>query len=328
MYILGIESTCDETAASVVKDGKTILSNVIASQADLHEKYGGVYPEVASRRHIETIFPVIESALLESGISAKEIGGVAVARGPGLMGPLIVGLSAAKGLSMGWGVPLIGVNHVEAHLYAAMMDIQEPQFPALGVVLSGGHTFLLKISSLGSYEMIGTTVDDALGETFDKVARILGLGYPGGPLVELLAKKGDPKKFPLKPGVVRASPWNFSFSGLKTAVLLASKSLNTEEKADLAASFQETALSHVCKKACEAATHFGCKEMYLGGGVTMNKRLSALFHEKAPVPVHFAGKALCLDNAAMIAALGFHKLKETPKGHTMDLEPLPRIPLG
>lgn len=235
MLVLGIESTCDETGASVVEDGRRILSNVVASSADIHERFGGVFPELACRRHIDAILPVIDEALRKAAVTPKEIDLIAVAKGPGLVGALLIGMNAAKGLSIAWEKPLIGVNHVEGHLYASMMELSDIPLPALGVVLSGGHTLLLKILDIGSYEPIGTTVDDAVGEAFDKVASLLGLPYPGGPHVERLAKTGNPKGCHFTPGNVKKNPLDFSFSGLKTAVLYTVKG-QAAQKEDIAAS--------------------------------------------------------------------------------------------
>lgn len=319
MKVLGIESTCDETAASVVVDGKEILSNVVASSSDIHEQYGGVFPELAARKHAEMILPVVEKALV------CDIDLIAVAKGPGLIGSLLVGMQFAKGLAIAMNKPFIGVNHVEAHLYAAMMG-EQAHFPALGLVLSGGHTLMLRIDGLGQYTKIGTTVDDAVGEAYDKVATMLGLPYPGGPHVEKLAKNGDPQKFPLRAGYVKRSPLDFSFSGLKTAVLysMRGKTMSDEDKADLAASFQETALRDLVHKAKLAAQTFPCQAVYLGGGVCQNERLKELFSE-AFERVYFPPRELTLDNAAMIAGLGYHKY--TGCSDPLDLEPLTRIPI-
>ena len=238
MIVLGIESTCDETGAAIVKDGREILSNVVASSADVHEKYKGVFPELACRRHIDAIIPVIDEAMQKAGVTPEEIDCIAVARGPGLVGALLIGMNAAKGLSIAWQKPLIGVNHVEAHLYASMMDLDHIPSPALGLVLSGGHTLLLKIWDVGRYEPIGTTVDDAIGEAFDKVAALLGLPYPGGPPVERLAKTGNRSAYSFTAGKVKKNPFDFSFSGLKTAVLYAVRGKEIE-KSDVAASFKK-----------------------------------------------------------------------------------------
>ncbi len=337
MFVLGIESTCDETGASIVQDGRTILSNVIASSADLHLRYGGVFPELASRRHAEVILPVVQEAMQRADVSSQQIDLIAVAKGPGLIGSLLVGLQFAKGLALAWNKPWIGVNHVEAHLYAAMMQAPEPlPFPALGLVLSGGHTLLLKINNLGEYERIGTTVDDAIGEAFDKVATLLGLPYPGGPPVESLAKWGTPNRFPLSAGHVKQNPLNFSFSGLKTSVLYAVKGQNAKEsmilseqdKADLAASFQETALSDVIQKSALALDGFKANALFLGGGVCNNRRLQTLFYEAFPhLPIYFPSFELTLDNAAMIAGLGYQKFISHPLSDPLDLDAQTRIPI-
>jgi N6-L-threonylcarbamoyladenine synthase len=318
MLVLGIETTCDETACAVVRDGKEILSNVIASQTDLHAQYGGVFPELACRRHIDAIIPVLKEAMGDWDIDL-----IAVAKGPGLVGALLIGLNTAKSLSLAWNLPFVGVNHVEAHLYGAMMGCDKVEFPALGVVVSGGHTFMARILELGVYEMIGKTVDDAIGEAFDKVAVMLGLSYPGGPAIEALAVTGDATRYKFKAGRVKERPWDFSFSGLKTNVLytLREKGVIEEEKPHIAAAFQETALGNIVEKSLKAAEVFGCKAIFLGGGVSSNKRLRALFQEKSPLPVHFPPKGLSLDNAAMIAGLGYHVYQRNG-GDTLQLEPL------
>lgn len=338
MIVLGIETTCDETAVSVVRAGKEILSNVVASQASVHKKYGGVFPEVSSRNHVEALPWVIRQALADANLSKDQIDLVSVAKGPGLIGPLLIGLNAAKAFSLGIQKPFIGVNHVEAHLYAAMMHQDDPIFPSLGIVLSGGHTFLVRIHGLGSYEKIGSTVDDAIGEAFDKVARLLDLPYPGGPEIEKLALKGQPS-LSFKPGRVKERPYDFSFSGLKTNVFYSiygqngtKKSacpLSDQQKADVAFAFQETALQDIVNKSLQAVQEFGCKAIYIGGGVSCNQRLRSLFQEKEPsIPVFWPSFGLSLDNAAMIAGLGFHVYNKQGKGDDLNLEPLTRIPLA
>ena len=326
MIILGIETTCDETGVALVRDGQEILSNVVASSAEIHARYGGVFPELACRRHIDALLPVIEEALLPN----VPIDGIAVAKGPGLIGALLIGMQAAKGLKIAWNKPLIGVNHVEAHLYASLMGQPSWLFPALGIVLSGGHTFLVKMFDVGSYELIGTTVDDAIGEAFDKVGSLLGLPYPGGPRVEELALKGDPKRFPFHGGRVKTNPLNFSFSGLKTSVLYASKEnmFTEQDKADLAASFQEAALSDIVAKTKLALQNFSCHAIYFGGGVCNNQRLRSLFANSYPsLPIFWPPANLSLDNGAMIAGLGYHKLLKNPAGDPLDLDVQTRIPL-
>lgn len=332
MIVLGIESTCDETGASIVEDGQRILSNVVASSADLHERYGGVFPELACRRHIDVILPVIDEAMAKAGVTPDQIDLIAVAKGPGLIGALLIGMNAAKGLSIAWKKPFIGVNHVEGHLYASMMGRDPIPLPALGVVLSGGHTLLVKINDIGSYEPIATTVDDALGEAFDKVAALLGLPYPGGPHVERIAKAGNPTAHLFTAGKVKRSPLDFSLSGLKTAVLYAVRGqvLSENQKCDVAASFQETALKDIARKAYLASQTFPCQAIYFGGGVCNNLRLREIFHEKFPeMPLFWPASNLSLDNAAMIAGLGAKKfLARGQMGDLLDLEVQTRIPFA
>jgi len=334
MFVLGIETTCDETACAIVQDGKEILSNEIASQAELHLRFGGVFPELASRQHMEMLLPTLQEALRKADLPLSKIELIAAAKGPGLIGPLLIGLNAAKALSMALKIPFVGVNHVEAHLYAAMME-KLPPFPALGVVVSGGHTFLVKIFDVGSYSLIGTTIDDAIGEAFDKVAALLKLPYPGGPAIEQLAKEGDPSRFSFKKGVVKGRPWDFSFSGLKTHVLYTIKGANAskssplliseKEKADAAAAFQKTALGDIIHKSIEAAHAFSCQSIVLGGGVTCNMHLRNELAKKAEtLPLFWPPKNLCLDNAAMIAGLGYHAFQRKG-GDTLSLEPQTRM---
>jgi N6-L-threonylcarbamoyladenine synthase len=309
MKVLGIETSCDETAVAIVEDGKHILVNLIASQSKVHEQFGGVYPEVASRHHVDQLIPLVEQA-----IEGHEIDLIAVANGPGLMGALLMGVIGAKTLAYGWQKPLVGVNHVEAHLYSAMMD-GPPLFPSLGVVASGGHTFLAKMTGICSYEIQGTTVDDAVGEAFDKVAALLGFPYPGGPEIEKCALHGDISHYPFRAGLVKGRPLDFSFSGLKTNVLYTIKGPNCNkrapsiipesEKKHIAASFQEAALSDIVNKALKAAQTFDCQAIYCGGGVTQNQRLRALF-QASPYPMFYPGPGLSVDNGAMIAGLGYH----------------------
>lgn len=331
MIVLGIESTCDETAASLVQDGKKILSQVVSSQVDLHNIYGGVVPELACRRHIETIIPVIDQAIQDSTLSLADIDLIAVANGPGLIGSLYIGVNTAKGLSMALGKPLVGVNHVEAHLYASLMSAKEPlEFPMLGVVVSGGHTDLVKINVLRSYEPLGKTVDDAIGEAFDKVAKLLGLPYPGGPYIESLALEGNPEHFSFKAGKCKNNPYNFSFSGLKTAVLYALKGSSDGDnpffRADLCASFQHTAFKDVLEKANLAAKREGISTIVFGGGVTNNQKLKEMFSIGYP---HLKGlwpeKNLSLDNATMIAGLGYHVYLDSGPADLASLEARTRI---
>lgn len=339
MIVLGIESTCDETAASIVKDGQEILSNVVASQIDLHSLYGGVVPELACRKHIDVILPVIDRALKDAGLhSIQDVDLICVAKGPGLIGALLIGINTAKALAFAAGKPWIGVNHIEAHIYAAMMQyIHVLQFPLLGVVISGGHTSLLEISELGSYRLLGQTIDDAVGEAFDKVASMLDLPYPGGPNIEEMAKKGDRHRYPFKAGVVKGRPLDFSYSGLKTSVLYtikgqnkskgATTAISEEDKPDVAASFQHHALIDIVNKCQLAIKEYNLHGIVIGGGVSNNQYLRQLFASQIPdVPVYFPPAGLSLDNAAMIAGLGYHQFMKTKTSDSFDLEPMTRIP--
>ncbi len=335
MLVLGIESTCDETACAVVRKGHDILSNVVASQIDLHQTYGGVVPELACRRHIDLIMPVLDQALTQAQVSLQEIDLIAAAYGPGLIGALLIGLNTAKALSLALHKPFIGINHVEAHLYAALMSQTQPvEFPCLGAVLSGGHTTLVLIKELGVYEPISQTVDDAIGEAFDKVAKMLGLPYPGGPQIERLAQQGDAHRFALKAGQVKGRPLDFSFSGLKTAVLYTLRGQFTtspipqQDQCDIAASFQRVACEDVVKKVFLAAQQYSVKTILLGGGVTNNHYLRQLLakENKEDYQVIWPSLGLSLDNAAMIAGLGYHRYQHTGRGDSIDLEPLVRIP--
>jgi len=338
MLVLGIESTCDETASAVVNNGTTILSNIISSQIELHQKYGGVVPELACRRHVDVIIPVIDEALKEANKQLSDIDLIAVAYGPGLIGALLIGLNTAKALSLALNKPFIGINHTEAHLYAAIMSYPHPvTFPCIGAVLSGGHTSLVLIKEIGQYELISQTVDDAVGEAFDKVAKMLDLPYPGGPQIEELAKKGDAKRFNFKSGFVKGHPLDFSFSGLKTAVLYALKGQNIQNenivviseelKQDISASFQQAALTDIVHKALAAATKYQCKTLIFGGGVTNNRRLRTLFDEaRQEFTYIWPSMELTLDNAAMIAGLAYHQFIRKGHGDSLDLEPLARIP--
>ena len=337
MNVLGIESTCDETACAVVQDGSKILSNIISSQIDLHKEYGGVVPELACRRHVDILFPVIDEALQKAGITLEQIDLIAVAQGPGLIGALLIGMQAAKSIAFATGKPFVGVNHIEAHLYAAYMSQTPlPPLPCLGVVVSGGHTAIVKIEELGRYEPIGQSIDDAIGEAFDKVAKILGFPYPGGPIIEQLAKKGDPHRYPFKSGRVKTHPYHFSFSGLKTAVLYAVKPPHQEKHeapdaqtiADIAASFQKAAFDDVIHKVIRAANETGYSNILLGGGVTNSQTFRSWFKEQAPhLNLFWPSSGLSLDNAAMIAGLGFHQYRLTAKSAPWDLEPLTHMPL-
>jgi len=314
---LGIETSCDETSAAVVNNGGEILSNIVASQLDLHAEYGGVVPELACRKHVQIIDGIVEKALSKSGMGLDGIDLVSVVRGPGLIGALLIGVNFAKGLAWGRGLPLVPVNHVEAHVYACAMSNPQMEFPAIGLVASGGHTSLFIIEDLGEYRRLGETTDDAVGESFDKVASLLGLPYMGGPEVEKLALNGDRNAIAFPRGLAKKGGYNFSYSGLKTAVLYHVKGygktkrdkdrISEKERADVAASFQEAALDILVKKAVRAAAEFHARSIAIGGGVAANQRLRELFRAgaaKLSLPVYFPPQKLCTDNAAMVAGLG------------------------
>lgn len=320
--ILGIESTCDETSIALVEDGRHILSHIISSQAAVHEQFGGVFPEIASRLHVAALPLLLQKALKEADSSLSQIDGIAVAYGPGLLGALLTGLNFAKGLAIGLHKPLIAVNHIEAHLFAATMQ-EMPPFPSLGVVISGGHTTLLKIDALGSYQVLGETIDDAIGESFDKVAIMLGLRYPGGPEIEKLALQGNARAYPFKSGKVQDHPLHFSFSGLKTAVLQTLKNHPDAVKADIAASFQETVFQDLLAKISLALSMTGARSLLIGGGVANNCYLQSLL-KRLPIPLFLPPPALTLDNAAMIAGLGYFNL-QTKGPSPLSLKPATRI---
>jgi N6-L-threonylcarbamoyladenine synthase len=316
--ILGIETSCDETAAAVVADGTTILSNVIASQAARHAQYGGVFPEVASRMHIEVIYPIVRQALTDAHLDLGEVDAIAATRGPGLPGSLVVGMNVAKGLALGRNLPLLGVNHLEGHVYSLWLaDAERARtvtFPVVILIVSGGHTELILMTGHGQYQRLGGTLDDAAGEAYDKVARVLGLGYPGGPHLEHAAQDGDPTAFKF-PRAWLEGTWDFSFSGLKTAVLYEVKKqkpgmafkpedtpLELEQVPHLAASFQAALVDVLVGKTVAAAGQLKATEIFVAGGVSANATLRAEFERRAPCPVRVPPLVLCTDNAAMIAA--------------------------
>ncbi|MDH3976413.1 MAG: tRNA (adenosine(37)-N6)-threonylcarbamoyltransferase complex transferase subunit TsaD [Deltaproteobacteria bacterium] len=315
MKILGIESSCDETAASVVSDGCEILSNIIVSQIKDHALYGGVVPEIASRKHIETIVPVIDAALKEAGLTLDAIDGIAVTKGPGLVGSLLIGLSTAKAMAFSRNIPLVGVNHIEGHLMAIMLE-KKVDFPYIGLIVSGGHTSLYLVKAVGVYEVLGRTIDDAAGEALDKVAKVMGLGYPGGVAIDKLSKKGDPRAIAFPRGLLDRDNLDFSFSGMKTAASQFIKKQPADVLPriinDLAASFQEAVVDVLTKKSIKAAREHNVKSLVISGGVACNSRLREVMRQEC---VHMGGTAyfpsplLCTDNAAMIAALGYHYLK-------------------
>ena len=311
MKILGIETSCDETAAALVEDGKEVLSSVVASQVDIHSKFGGVVPELASRAHLDLLCPIIEECLNSARVTPADIDGIAVTAGPGLVGALLIGISTAKALSFSLEKPLIGINHIEAHLYANFIE-EEPVLPAVGLVVSGGHSDLVYVKSIGSYDVLGRTRDDAVGEAFDKAAKMLGLGYPGGPEIEKAAEKGNPEKIsfprPYLPG-----SHDFSFSGLKTAVLYHIRKYGRGNVEDIAAGFQEAAIDVLVRKTLMTAEEMGVETILLGGGVVRNTVLRNRMERSAldrGFSLFHPSPDMCTDNAVMIAGLGFVKFRE------------------
>jgi N6-L-threonylcarbamoyladenine synthase len=328
MLILGIETSCDETAASVVQDGKRILSNVIYSQM-VHNKYWGVVPELASREHMKTILPIVRSALEEAKTELKEIEGVAVTYGPGLVGSLLVGLSFAKGLSYYLGIPFIGINHIEGHIFANFLEHSDLEFPFICLVISGGHSNLIYVKDKGEYELLGRTRDDAAGEAFDKVAKVLNLGYPGGPIIDKLSKEGRPDFVRFPRAYLEEESFDFSFSGLKTAVAIYVSKLPEEElerhKIDIAKSFQEAIVDVLVDKGIKAALLKKVKSIALAGGVARNSRLRDKLEREARkhnLKVFYPSPILCTDNAAMIAAAGDFRLSGGERSN-LDLNAVP-----
>lgn len=335
--VLGVETSCDESAAAVVANGREIRSNVIATQVATHRKFGGVVPEVASRKHLETIIAVVDAALEKAGVSLAELDGVAVTYGPGLVGSLLVGVSTAKALAFATGLPLVGVNHVEAHIYANFLNEPDLEPPLVCLTVSGGHTALFHLPAYGRYLLLGQTRDDAAGEALDKVARVLGLGYPGGPALERLAGEGDQAAVPLPRGLRGEETLDFSFSGLKTAAL---SFLNTVRQRagevppavarDLAASLQWAVVDVLAERAVAAALRVGVRTLLVSGGVAANqvlRREVVRRGEAAGLSVHFPPLVLCTDNAAMVACAGYYRLQRGERAG-LDLNAVPNLPLG
>lgn len=334
VYILAIESSCDETAAAVVKNGREVLSNIISSQIALHTLYGGVVPEIASRKHIEKINYVIKEALAEAGMGLKDMDAIGVTYGPGLVGALLVGVAEAKAISYASGVPLVGVHHIEGHISANYIENKELEPPFICLVVSGGHTHLVVVKDYGKYEIIGHTRDDAAGEAFDKVARAIGLGYPGGPKIDKLAKEGNPDAIHFPRAKVEDSPYDFSFSGVKSAVLnhLNGCKMKGEPivEADIAASFQKAVCDVLVGHAIQAVKDYKIPKLAMAGGVASNSALRAAMKEACDtqeIPLYYPSPILCTDNAAMIGAAAYYEyMAGTRSG--LDLNAVPNLKLG
>ena len=332
--ILAIESSCDETAAAVVRDGREVLSNIISSQIDLHTLYGGVVPEIASRKHIERIDQVIGEALKTAGMALHDMDAIAVTYGPGLVGALLVGVSAAKAISFASGIPLVGVHHIEGHISANYIENRELEPPFVCLVVSGGHSHLVKVTDYGEYEILGRTRDDAAGEAFDKVARAIGLGYPGGPKIDKVSKEGNPDAIPFPRARVADAVYDFSFSGLTSAVL---NYLNSCEmkgiavcQADVAASFQKAVVDVLTEHSLQALEECGMKKFAIAGGVASNSALRQRLEEeceKRGVAFYRPSPVLCTDNAAMIGAAAYYEYRKGVR-HGYDLNAVPNLKLG
>lgn len=327
MLVLGIESSCDETAAAVVRDGREILSSVISSQIELHKPFGGVVPELASREHLEKIEPIVDEALDRAGVELDKIDGIAVTQGPGLVGALLVGVCYAKALAFGLDIPLVGVNHIEGHVFSVIFENPPTEFPALALIVSGGHTNLFYVPEPGKYKLVSRTRDDAAGEAFDKTAKMLGLDYPGGPVIERIAKEGDADKIKFPIAKISDGRPDFSFSGLKTAVMryvrendvriVGKDEQPSQEIKDIAASFQATVVKSLLRNTEKLAIELQPKTLIVAGGVACNlalKEASEKLGKKLNIPVYYPSKHLSTDNAAMIAAAGYFHLQNGTRG--------------
>lgn len=329
MKLIGIETSCDETAASVVADGTKLLSNVVASQSDLHARYGGVVPEVASRQHLEAITGVVTAALADAACTWDDIEAIAVTNGPGLAGSLLVGVNAAKAIAYARSLPLIGINHLEAHIYANWLGVDEPpELPALCLIVSGGHSDIVMMEEHGRYRRLGGTRDDAAGEAFDKVARLLGLGFPGGPAIEREAKLAASNTLTLPRAWLKGG-YDYSFSGLKTAVLrlIRDEANEAPPRAEIALAFQEAVSDVLVAKTVDAASRQRAASIILAGGVAANGRLRALLRERSSLPVHVPPPALCTDNGAMVAGCAYFRLSEGIV-HDLSLDIAPGMQVG
>lgn len=334
VYILAIESSCDETAAAVVKNGREVLSNVIYSQIALHTEYGGVVPEIASRKHIEKINQVIEQALVDAGRQLEDMTAIAVTYGPGLVGALLVGVSAAKAISFASGIPLVGVHHIEGHISANFIENKSLEPPFICLVVSGGHSHLVVVRDYGEYEIIGRTRDDAAGEAFDKVARAIGLGYPGGPKIDKVSKEGNPEAIHFPRAKVGDAEYDFSFSGLKSAVLNYLNSCQMKGKeinvADVAASFQKAVVDVLVEHSMDAVRKYDYKKFAIAGGVASNSSLRQAFEEacrKEGIEFYHPSPIYCTDNAAMIGAAAYYEYQKGVR-HGFDLNAVPNLKLG
>jgi N6-L-threonylcarbamoyladenine synthase len=334
VLILAIESSCDETAAAVVKNGREVLSNVINTQIAIHTEYGGVVPEIASRKHIENINPVIRKALEDAGVTLDDIDAIGVTYGPGLVGALLVGVAEAKAIAFAKNKPLVGVHHIEGHISANYVENKELEPPFVALVVSGGHTHLVKVNDYGEYEIVGRTRDDAAGEAFDKVARAIGLGYPGGPKIDKLAKEGNPDAIEFPRAHVDDAPYDFSFSGIKSAVLNYINSANMQGKeinrADVAASFQKAVVDALVSRAVRLAKECGMHKLAIAGGVASNSALRAAIQEectKNNISFYSPSPVLCTDNAAMIGAAAYYEYIKGVR-HGYDLNAIPNLKLG
>lgn len=334
VIILGIETSCDETSIAIVRNGREILGHKIASQIELHKKYGGVVPEIASRKHVEVINPLIDETIKEAGVPLDRIDGIAVTHGPGLVGALLVGVATAKALAYGLSVPLIGVHHIEGHISANYIVHQELVPPFLCLVVSGGHSHLVWVEDYGQYEILGQTLDDAAGEAYDKIARTIGLGYPGGPVIDRLAQSGDPHFVEFPRPYIKDPHYNFSFSGLKTAVINYLHSMDQRGQdyrvEDIAASFQQAVIDVLIDKTIGAATEAKTNKIVLAGGVAANSALRAQLRESCQVKgieLYYPTPLLCTDNGAMIACAGYYRLMREEISD-LSLNAVPGLPLG
>ena len=331
--VLGIETSCDETAAAVVDGGRSVRSSIVSSQVDLHARYGGVVPEIAGRAHVELVTSVVAEALAVAGITGarQEVAAVAATCGPGLVGSLLVGISEAKALAMAWDVPFVGVNHLEAHLFASLLEAPELGWPLVVLLVSGGHTLLVEMAGPGDYRLIGQTLDDAAGEAFDKVARYLGLGYPGGPAIDAVARQGDPEAFDF-PRAMAGEGFDFSFSGLKTSVVRTVERRPDADTADVAASFQQAVVDVLVTKARRAVVSVGAAGLCLAGGVAANSLLRRRIAEVCAedgVPAYLPSREMCTDNAAMVAAAAWWRLgHDGPSPMSLGADPNLFLPLS